>query len=59
MNDQQYCAALARVAQLRPHRRTRPGPQAIAKCNAGDYAGGIPMLEKLLTDDRIVLPSRT
>ncbi len=29
--------------------------QAIAKCNAGDYAGGIPVLEKVLTDDRIVL----
>ena len=36
-----------------------PGPQAIAKCDAGDYAGGIPTLEKMLTDARILLPPRT
>jgi len=59
MSDQQYCAALA--AKWREYTRTDasgPAPQAIAKCNAGDYAGGIPVLEKVLTDDRIVLPSR-
>ena len=33
--------------------------QAIAKCDAGDYAGGIPVLEKALTDARIPLPPRT
>jgi len=60
MNDQAYCAALARA--WRNYDRTGaqgPGPQAIAKCDAGDYAGGIPTLEKLLTDARIPLPPRT
>jgi hypothetical protein len=60
MNDQAYCAALARA--WRNYDRTGaqgPGPQAIAKCDAGDYAGGIPTLEKLLTDARIQLPPRT
>ena len=36
-----------------------PAPQAIAKCDAGDYASGIPVLEKMLTDARIPLPPRT
>jgi hypothetical protein len=60
MNDQAYCAQLARL--WRSYDRTTaqgPGPQAIAKCDAGDYAGGIPTLEKLLTDARIQLPPRT
>jgi len=59
-NDQAYCAQLARL--WRNYDRTTaqgPGPQAIAKCDAGDYAGGIPVLEKLLTDARIQLPPRT
>jgi hypothetical protein len=59
-NDQAYCAALARA--WRNYDRTGaqgPGPQAIAKCDAGDYASGIPVLEKLLTDAKIVLPPRT
>ena len=59
-NDQAYCAQLARL--WRNYDRTSrsgPGPQAIAKCDAGDYAGGIPVLEKLLTDARIPLPPRT
>jgi hypothetical protein len=59
-NDQAYCAQLARL--WRNYDRTTaqgPGPQAIAKCDAGDYAGGIPVLEKLLTDARIPLPPRT
>src|SRR6185369_764185 len=45
MNDQAYCARLARL--WRDYDRTSaqgPGPQAIAKCDAGDYAGGIPTL---------------
>jgi hypothetical protein len=60
MNDQAYCARLAKL--WRDYDRTTaqgPGPQAIAKCDAGDYAGGIPTLEKLLTDARIPLPPRT
>ncbi len=31
----------------------------VVKCDAGDYASGIPVLEKLLTDARIPLPPRT
>jgi hypothetical protein len=59
LSDQDYCAALAK--KWREYTRTDasgPAPQAIAKCNAGDYAGGIPVLEKVLTNDRVVLPSR-
>jgi hypothetical protein len=59
-NDQAYCAQLSKL--WREYDRTGaqgPGPQAIAKCDAGDYAGGIPVLEKLLTDARIQLPRRT
>ena len=54
------CSVTARL--WRNYDRTTaqgPGPQAIAKCDAGDYAGGIPTLEKLLTDARIQLPPRT
>ena len=59
MTDQQYCAALAKL--WRDYDRTTaqgPAPQAIAKCDAGDYAGGIPVLERILTDSRIPLPQR-
>jgi len=60
MNDQAYCARLARL--WRDYDRTSaqgPGPQAIAKCDAGDYAGGIPVLEQILTDAKIPLPPRS
>ena len=59
LSDQEYCAALAK--KWREYTRTDasgPAPQAIAKCNAGDYAAGIPALEKVLMDDKVVLPSR-
>lgn len=59
MDDAAYCRALA--AKWRDYDRTDasgPGPQAIAKCDAGDYAAGIPTLVKLLTDARIPLPPR-
>ena len=59
MDDAAYCRALA--AKWRDYDRTDasgPGPQAIAKCDAGDYASGIPTLVKLLTDARIPLPPR-
>jgi hypothetical protein len=59
-NDQAYCAALSKA--WREYDRTGaqgPGPQAIAKCVAGDYAAGIPTLEKLLTDAKIPLPKRS
>ena len=59
MSDKDYCAALAR--KWRSYARTDasgPVPQAIAQCDAGNYDAGITVLEQVLTDDRIVLPSR-
>ncbi len=59
MSDKDYCAALAK--KWREYTRTDasgPAPQAIAKCNAGDYAAGITTLETILTNDKVVLPSR-
>ena len=59
MSDKDYCAALAR--KWRSYSRTGaqgPAPQAIAQCDAGNYDAGITTLEEILTNDRIVLPSR-
>ena len=59
MSDKDYCAALAR--KWRTLSRTGaqgPAPQAIAQCDAGNYDAGITVLEQILTDDRVVLPSR-
>ena len=59
MSDKDYCAALAK--KWREYTRTDAStgaPQAIAKCEAGDYAAGITTLERILTNDRILLPSR-
>ena len=59
MSDKDYCAALAR--KWRSYSRTDasgPAPQAIAQCDAGNYDAGITTLEEILTNDRIVLPSR-
>jgi hypothetical protein len=59
MSDKDYCAALAR--KWRTYTRTDasgPAPQAIAQCEAGNYDAGIATLEQVLTDDRVVLPSR-
>ena len=60
MDDAAYCRALAK--KWRDYDRTDasgPAPQAIAKCDAGDYATGIPVLVKMLTDSQIPLPPRT
>jgi len=59
MSDQDYCSALAR--KWRSYSRTGaqgPAPQAIAQCDSGNYDAGITVLEQILTDDRVVLPSR-
>ena len=59
MSDKDYCAALAK--KWREYTRTDASgqaPQAIAKCEAGDYPAGITTLETILTNDRILLPSR-
>ena len=59
MSDKDYCAALAR--KWRSYTRTDasgPAPQAIAQCESGNYDAVITTLEEILTNDRIVLPSR-
>ena len=59
MSDKDYCAALAK--KWREYTRTDAStgaPQAIARCEAGDYPAGITTLETILTNDRVVLPSR-
>lgn len=59
MSDKDYCAALAR--KWRTYTRTGasgPAPQAVAACDAGNYDAGITVLEQVLTDDKVVLPSR-
>ena len=33
-------------------------PTAIAECNKGNPAAGIPVLEKALTDAKVTLPTR-
>src|SRR4030095_3750919 len=59
MNDQAYCARLAKL--WRDYDRTTaqgPAPQAIAKCDAGDYAAGIPVPEKNSTQRTARPPAR-
>ena len=59
-NDLAYCRALAasyrRAVQL-PSPDVNVGT-ALAKCEQGDTATGIPMLTKILTDNRVPLPPR-
>jgi len=60
-NDMAYCKALA--ASWRKTSTASPAqgpvPEAIAQCDAGNTAAGIPVLEKALTDSRVPLPPRT
>jgi hypothetical protein len=66
-NDRQYCDALvelyrAYVNEPMQGRQQRPPnvePEVgISKCQTGDTATGIPILEKALRDSRITLPAR-
>lgn len=66
-NDRQYCDALIQMYrtyisdpnQGRQQRPTDVGPEvAISKCQTGDTAAGIPVLERALRDGRINLPPR-
>ena len=60
MDDAAYCRALAKKwRELDRIDPSGPAPQAIAKCDAGDYAAGIPVLVKVLTDAKVPLPPRT
>ena len=59
-NDVAYCKALA--ASWRKTSTSSPAqgpvPEAIAQCDAGNTAAGIPVLEKALTDSKVPLPKR-
>jgi hypothetical protein len=66
--DLNYCAALSELyvryvgrSEAGPRSNRRPdvdGGVAVAKCNEGDAAAAIPVLERKLTDARITLPAR-
>jgi hypothetical protein len=60
-NDQAYCAALSASYRRNISNSNSSGPagDAMAACTAGNYAAGIPVLEKILTDARVQLPPRT
>ena len=59
MSDADYCHLLAQ--KWRDYTRTQPqgqAPAAIAQCDAGNYADGIPALQRVLTENRIPFPPR-
>jgi outer membrane protein OmpA-like peptidoglycan-associated protein len=59
MSDADYCHLLAQ--KWRDYTRTQPqgpAPAAIAQCEAGNYADGIPALQRVLTENRIPFPPR-
>ena len=66
-NDAKYCAALVDKYNQTLDSSARRGQQSqsldakvgIAKCQAGDTASGIPLLERVLKDAKYDLPSRT
>ncbi len=65
-NDAAYCAALVDKYEKYLGRNGGRGRAtsditadvAVAKCNAGDTASGIPVLESRLRDSKITLPPR-
>lgn len=61
MDDAAYCRALAAKWRdsVRRDSVDATGPAAIAKCDAGDYKAGIPVLVKLLDDAKVPLPPRS
>ena len=59
-NDQAYCAALsAKYRSYRSAQIDQNAANAMAQCTAGNYAAGIPVLEQILTNDKVALPPRT
>ena len=59
MSDAEYCAALsATYRNFRPSQADETAAAAMAQCQAGNTAAGIPVLEQTLTMSRIPLPSR-
>ncbi len=61
MDDAAYCRALTVKWRdsVRRDSVASEGPAAIAKCEAGDYKAGIPVLVKLLNDAKVPLPPRS
>ena len=60
-NDAAYCAALS-ASYRRNISNSNADAQAgaaMAQCTAGNFAVGIPVLEQILTDNRVQLPPRT
>ena len=59
MTDAEYCAALSRTFRdFRTSQVDETAAAAMAQCEAGNTAAGIPVLERTLTMNRIPLPSR-
>ncbi|MDP1839289.1 MAG: OmpA family protein [Reyranella sp.] len=60
-NDMAYCRSLAALWRKTSTASPAQGPvpDAIAQCDAGNTAAGIPVLEKALTDSKVQLPPRT
>ena len=59
MTDAEYCAALScTYRQFRPSQADETAAAAMAQCEAGNPAAGIPVLERTLTTARIPLPAR-
>jgi hypothetical protein len=58
-SDAQYCQALADLyRKVNKNNYEANVPTAIAECNKGNTAAGIPVLEKALTDAKVTLPTR-
>jgi hypothetical protein len=59
MTDAEYCAALsAKYRDFRTSQADETAAAAMAQCQAGNTAAGIPVLEQTLTMSRIPLPAR-
>jgi outer membrane protein OmpA-like peptidoglycan-associated protein len=60
MTDAEYCAALsATYRDFRTSQADETAAAAMAQCQAGNTAAGIPVLERTLTMSRIPLPARS
>ena len=60
-DDASYCAALSKAYReyAAPQNSANAGATAaMAKCAAGDTATGIPVLEKVLADAKVTLPTK-
>ncbi|MBS0517620.1 MAG: OmpA family protein [Proteobacteria bacterium] len=60
-NDAAYCKALAAKYRTidRANEVAARAAEAMHQCDVGNYAAGIPVLEKILTDGKVPLPPRS